>query len=60
MTAYTVPVMGVGTLLLTDQIMPGAIDRMGSSPMGQGAVLVAIGLYALGIFLIRRLAKIDV
>ncbi|AZM48349.1 hypothetical protein DMB38_23470 [Streptomyces sp. WAC 06738] len=60
LTAYTVPVMGVGTLLLTDQVMPGSIERMGSSPLGQGAVLTAVGLYALAILLIRRLAKIDV
>ncbi|AUH40925.1 type II secretion system F family protein [Streptomyces sp. CMB-StM0423] len=60
LTAYTVPVMGIGTLLLTDQVMPGSIERMGSSPLGQGAVLTAVGLYALAILLIRRLAKIDV
>lgn len=60
LTAYTVPVMGIGTLLLTDQVMPGSIERMGASPLGQTAVLVAAGLYALAILLIRRLAKIDV
>ena len=40
--------------------MPGALDRMTGSFLGQAAVLVAFGLYAVGFFLIRRLSKIDV
>ncbi|WP_419997455.1 type II secretion system F family protein [Streptomyces boninensis] len=60
LTGYTVPVMGLGALLLTDQIMPGSIDRMSGSTAGQIAVLISVGLYALGVFLIRRLSKIDV
>ncbi|WP_405449201.1 type II secretion system F family protein [Streptomyces erythrochromogenes] len=59
-TAYLVPVMGVGSLLLVDAMMPGALDRMTGSVIGQSAVLVAIGLFALGFVLIRRLSKIDV
>ncbi|WP_031153362.1 type II secretion system F family protein [Streptomyces erythrochromogenes] len=59
-TAYLVPVMGVGSLLLVDTMMPGALDRMTGSVIGQTAVLVAIGLFALGFVLIRRLSKIDV
>ncbi|KOU80131.1 membrane protein [Streptomyces sp. XY593] len=59
-TAYLVPVMGVGSLLLVDLLMPGALDRMTGSVIGQTAVLVAIGLFAVGFVLIRRLSKIDV
>lgn len=59
-TAYVVPILGVGTLLLMDKIAPGAIDRMTSSFLGQLAVVAAFALYALGFFLIRRLSKIDV
>ncbi|MFF2809014.1 type II secretion system F family protein [Streptomyces sp. NPDC058000] len=59
-TAYVVPLLGIGTLLLMNRIAPGAIDRMTSSFLGQLAVVVAFALYALGFFLIRRLSKIDV
>ncbi|MGP4002715.1 type II secretion system F family protein [Streptomyces sp. 8N706] len=60
MTAFAVPLLGLGALLLMDQVMPGSLDKMTSSPLGQGAVIIALGLYALGFFLIRRMSKIDV
>lgn len=41
-------------------MMPGALDRMTGAFIGQTAVLVALGLFALGFVLIRRLSKIDV
>ncbi|MFR9674415.1 type II secretion system F family protein [Streptomyces sp. TR06-5] len=60
MTAFAVPVLGLGALLLMNQVMPGALERMTSHVLGQTSVLVAFGLYGLGFFLIRRLSKIDV
>ncbi|MEU2155015.1 type II secretion system F family protein [Streptomyces sp. NPDC019396] len=60
LTAYAVPVMGLGALLLLDRVMPGAIDRMTASFLGQAAVVVALVLYGVGVFVIRRLSKIDV
>ncbi|MBZ9597776.1 type II secretion system F family protein [Streptomyces erythrochromogenes] len=59
-TAYLVPAIGLGSLLLVDMMMPGALDRMTGAIFGQTAVLVALGLFALGFVLIRRLSKIDV
>ncbi|WP_424212054.1 type II secretion system F family protein [Streptomyces sp. BI20] len=59
-TAYLVPVIGLGSLLLVDAMMPGALDRMTGAFYGQAAVLIAIGLFTLGFLLIRRLSKIDV
>ncbi|MDT3397021.1 type II secretion system F family protein [Streptomyces sp. B1866] len=59
-TAYVVPLMGVGTLLLMDRIASGSLDRMTSSFWGQTAVVVAFALYGVGFFLIRRMSKIDV
>ncbi|MEV7377859.1 type II secretion system F family protein [Streptomyces lydicus] len=59
-TAYVVPLLGIGTLLLMNRIAPGAIDRMTSSFLGQLAVVAAFVLYGLGFFFIRRLSKIDV
>ncbi|MFC5804455.1 type II secretion system F family protein [Streptomyces formicae] len=60
MTAYAVPAMGLGALLLLDRVMPGAIDRMTASFIGQAAVVAALVLYGVGVFVIRRLSKIDV
>ncbi|OKK20812.1 hypothetical protein AMK16_10360 [Streptomyces sp. CB00455] len=59
-TAYLVPAIGLGSLLLVDMMMPGALDRMTGAFFGQSAVLVALGLFTLGFLLIRRLSKIDV
>lgn len=59
-TAYAVPVMGLGSLLLLDQIMPGALAAMTASTPGRIAVIVALGLYIVGFAMIRRMSKIDV
>ncbi|MFD8590555.1 type II secretion system F family protein [Streptomyces sp. NPDC059637] len=59
-TAYTVPVIGVGSLLLIDNVRPGAIEAMTSSGLGRAAVVVALALYAVGFVLIRRMSRIDV
>ncbi|MEU9146165.1 type II secretion system F family protein [Streptomyces sp. NPDC048349] len=59
-TAYLVPAIGLGSLLLVDMMMPGALDRMTGAFLGQTAVLIALGLFSLGFVLIRRLSKIDV
>ncbi|MEU8433409.1 type II secretion system F family protein [Streptomyces sp. NPDC029216] len=59
-TAYLVPAIGLGSLLLVDMMMPGALDRMTGALVGQTAVVIALGLFTLGFVLIRRLSKIDV
>jgi tight adherence protein B len=60
MTSYAVPVLGVGSLFLMNGVKDGALDRMTGSPFGQGAVVIAFSLYAVGFVLIRRLSRIDV
>ncbi|MFF9843819.1 type II secretion system F family protein [Streptomyces sp. NPDC013740] len=60
LTAYAVPVIGVGSLLLIDNMQPGALDRMTGSGIGQLAVVIALGLYGVGFLAIRRFSKIDV
>ncbi|MFD4899530.1 type II secretion system F family protein [Streptomyces sp. NPDC057699] len=59
-TAYAVPAIGVGAMLLVNSIIPGALDRMTGSVAGQIAVLISLGLYALGFIAIRRISKIDI
>ncbi|WP_306955954.1 type II secretion system F family protein [Streptomyces sp. B4I13] len=60
MTAYAVPVLGVGSLFLMNGVKDGALERMTGSPVGQGAVVIAFALYAVGFVLIRRMSRIDV
>ncbi|MFF9569790.1 type II secretion system F family protein [Streptomyces sp. NPDC014685] len=59
-TAYAVPMFGLGTMLLMDAVMPGALDRMTGAFIGQAAVVISITLYAIGFIVIRRMSKIDV
>ncbi|MFF2022387.1 type II secretion system F family protein [Streptomyces sp. NPDC058171] len=59
-TAFTVPLLGLGSLLLVNSSNEGALARVTGSPVGQALVLIALGLYAVGFFVIRRLGKIEV
>ncbi|WP_335939123.1 type II secretion system F family protein [Streptomyces sp. PTD5-9] len=59
-TAYAVPAFGLGAMLLMNAVMPGALDRMTGSFIGQVAVVVSLALYAIGFIVIRRLSRIDV
>ncbi|MFB7912555.1 type II secretion system F family protein [Streptomyces sp. NPDC056061] len=59
-TAYAVPIFGLGAMLLMNAVMPGALDRMTGAFIGQVAVVISIALYTLGFVVIRRLSRIDV
>jgi tight adherence protein B len=59
-TAYAVPVIGIGSLLLLNQMMPGALSAMTGSNLGRILVVVALGMYVVGFALIRRMSRIDV
>ncbi|PSM39513.1 hypothetical protein C6Y14_31510 [Streptomyces dioscori] len=59
-TAFTVPLLGLGSLLLVNSSNEGALAKVTGSPLGQTLVLIAMGLYTIGFFVIRRLGKIEV
>ncbi len=59
-TAVTVPVLGLGALLMINAMSPGALGRVTGSPGGQIAMLVALGLYVVGFVVVRRFGRIDV
>jgi tight adherence protein B len=59
-TAYAVPMFGLGAMLLMNAVMPGALDRMTGAFIGQVAVVISIALYAIGFIVIRRMSRIDV
>ncbi|MET7618306.1 type II secretion system F family protein [Streptomyces sp. NPDC005408] len=60
LTAYIVPGMGLAMLMLMDSVWSGALDKITGNTLGQAVVLLALGLYLVGFFLVRRLAKIEV
>ncbi len=59
-TAFTVPLLGLGSLVLINSSNEGALAKVTGSPLGQTLVLIAMGLYTIGFFVIRRLGKIEV
>lgn len=59
-TAFTIPVLGLGAMLMMNSMMPGALARVTGSPLGQLAIVGAVGLFAAGFFVIRRLGKIEI
>ncbi len=59
-TAFTIPLLGLGAMLMMNSMMPGALARVTGSPVGQVAMVVAVGLFAAGFLVIRRLGRIEV
>jgi tight adherence protein B len=59
-TAFTVPALGIGAMLMLNSMNDGSLARVTSSPLGQFLILLALGLYAGGFVVIRRLGKIEV
>ncbi|WP_165987865.1 type II secretion system F family protein [Streptomyces sp. YIM 98790] len=59
-TAVTVPALGLGALLLLNALQPGALSRVTGSAAGQIAMLVSLGLYAVGFVVVRRFGRIDI
>lgn len=59
-TAFTIPTLGIGALLMLNTLNDGALARVTGSPLGQILILLSLGLYAAGFVVIRRLGKIEV
>ncbi|RKN07630.1 type II secretion system F family protein [Streptomyces radicis] len=59
-TAVTVPLLGLGALLMINAMQPGALGRVTGSPGGQIAMVVALALYVVGFVVVRRFGRIDV
>lgn len=59
LTGYMVAGMGLLMLVMLNTINAGTVEKMTTSPFGQVALVVSGGLYALGLFLIRRITRIE-
>jgi tight adherence protein B len=59
-TSWLVLFLGIGSLLMINLVAPGTLERVTSSVVGQIALLVAAGMFALGYVMIRRTTRIEV
>ncbi|MEB8340053.1 type II secretion system F family protein [Streptomyces endophyticus] len=59
-TAFTVPLLGLGSLLLINSSNDGALARVTESGVGRTLILISLALYGIGFFVIRRLGRIEV
>ena len=58
-TSLLVIAMGIGILLLLNVIQPGTVEKMTHNLIGQLALVVASGLFAIGFLVVRRMTRID-
>lgn len=58
-SAYLVLGLGVGALLLLNQIEAGLVERMLASLLGIGAFLISGTLFFVGFLMVRRITKVD-
>lgn len=59
-TGYLVAGMGIGTLFLLNAIAPGSIEKLTHSVTGVLILASSFGLFALGLFLVNRVTRIDI
>ena len=59
-TAYAVLGMGVLSLFLIEQISDGAVDAMLRSNIGRLTLIFAGSVYAFGLWLVRRMTRVEV
>lgn len=59
-TSYVVIAMGVGALLIVNVAVPGGLRVLTANPSGIAIVVVSAALFALGLVMVRRMAKVDV
>lgn len=58
-TAYAVLSFGVVSLLLLESMNPGTVDAMLRNPIGQAALIGSAAVYAGGIWVVRKMTKVD-
>lgn len=59
-TGYIVVALGVGTLFLLNAIAPGSIENLTRSVTGAFVLVSSFSLFALGLFLVNRVTKVDI
>lgn len=59
-TGWVLAIMGVGSLFLINLVQPGSIKHMAGTLIGEIILVVSIGLFVGGLYLIRRMTRIDI
>lgn len=59
-TGWALAFMGFGSLFLLNVIQPGSIKHMTGILLGQIVLVISVGLFVAGLYLIRRMTRIDI
>lgn len=59
-SGYLVVAIGVGSLFLMNMMVPGVVKQMTTSLLGLGILISSGVLFALGLFLVNRVTRIDI
>jgi tight adherence protein B len=59
-SSYAVVGIGAGAVLVMNLLSPGALDQLATTLIGRLVLAVALGLFAVGFVLIKRLTRIEV
>lgn len=58
-TSYIIPLLGLATLVLLNTISSGVLQKMTTEPLGLAALVVAGGLYVIGLTTIKRTTRLE-
>jgi len=59
-SGWAVSLMGVGMLVIINVIQPGSVERMTESLLGLAVLVLSFSLFGAGLFIIRKITKIEV
>lgn len=51
--------MGFGFLFMLNVLKPGTVEKMTTSLLGQVALVVSLGLFSVGLLVIRKMTRIE-
>jgi tight adherence protein B len=58
-TSYLIPILGLGSVLMINQMRAGALEEMTSTAIGRLALVIGLTLYAVGFVLVQRTTRIQ-
>lgn len=59
-SGYAVIIIGAGAIIMLNLLQPGMIDQMASTMLGRVVLVAAVGLFSLGLILMRLVSRVEV